>query len=257
MKKFFVVAGAVVVLAILSVLLLRTELQRASFALTLFSGEEQYENFNRVAELFPTSVMSPAPAPYDFPLGTKVALPGSFDYGGRDVNVETFLVETDTSALLVLHNGELVYERYLLTGGRDVNWLSMSVAKSFVSAGIGIASDQGLLDVEQRFAEIDPLIGARLFLEHVNLTFEGAYALAAFSGAPGPLVEGVPWGTDAVMKTTLKQAATFGRHVGLMDPWYDVDTGADLEVLRRDLQSSESGGYPALRRFFQELETRS
>ena len=163
MKKFFVVAGAVVVLAILSVLLLRTELQRASFALTLFSGEEQYENFNRVAELFPTSVMSPAPAPYDFPLGTEVALPGSFDYGGRDVNVETFLVETDTSALLVLHNGELVYERYLLTGGRDVNWLSMSVAKSFVSAGIGIASDQGLLDVEQAITVYVPALAGSAY----------------------------------------------------------------------------------------------
>ena len=54
--------------------------------------------------------------------------------------IEDFLRETDTSGLLVLKAGEILLERYLLTGGPQVNWFSMSVAKSFVSAGIGIAA---------------------------------------------------------------------------------------------------------------------
>ncbi len=163
MRKFFVVVGIVVGLIVLSSLLFRTELERANFALTLFSGEEQYQNFNRVASLFPTSEMTAAPAPYKFTTGDTISLPTSFDYAGARVDVETFLAETDTSALVVLHDGALVYERYLLTGGRAVNWLSMSVAKSFISAGIGIAVDQGLLDVEQSISDYVPALGGSAY----------------------------------------------------------------------------------------------
>ena len=163
MKKLVIATGIVVALALLSTLLLRTELRRASFALSLFSGEEQYQNFNRVAELFPTSTMTPAPAPYEFPTGEAAPLPESFDYAGVRVDVEAFLAETDTSALLVLHDGALVYERYLLTGGRAVNWLSMSVAKSFISAGIGIAADQGLLDIERSISSYVPALAGSAY----------------------------------------------------------------------------------------------
>ncbi len=163
MRKLLVVAGVVVCLAVVSSLLLRTELQRLGFAVTLFTGAEQYQNFNRVAQLFPTSTMTAAPTPHEFPAGPAATLPASFDYRGNRVDVETFLAETDTSALLVLHDGALVFERYLLTGGRDVHWLSMSVAKSFISAGIGIAVDAGLIDVEQPMTAYVPVLAGSAY----------------------------------------------------------------------------------------------
>jgi len=83
---------------------------------------------------------------------------------------------------------------------------------------------------------------------------DGGYVLAAFRGPPGPLVHDIPWGTEDVLQATLDRAAASGRTVGLLDPWYDVDTGADLISLRRELQSSE-GNVPATRRFLSDLET--
>lgn len=162
MKKLSVAAIAFAVLAAAS-LLLRTELQRAGFAVTLFTGAEQYDNFNRLADLFPTSVMSPAAQSHPFPDGPALTLPESFEYRGERVAVEAFLAGTDTSALLVLHDGAVVHERYMLTGGRAVNWLSMSVAKSFVSAGIGIAVDQGLVDIERAMTDYVPALGGSAY----------------------------------------------------------------------------------------------
>ena len=47
-------------------LLFAEQIRRASFALTLFSGAEQYQNFNRVAEVFPTDTMTAASQPHAF-----------------------------------------------------------------------------------------------------------------------------------------------------------------------------------------------
>jgi len=144
MKKILLGVGALVlVIAVGTGLYFKREIERAAFAATLFSGAEQYENFNRVAELYPVSTMKASQTPFEFGEGAAVALPTSFTYKGRTIDTETFLAETDTSALLVLKDGQVRSERYMLTGGRDVNWLSMSVAKSFVSAAIGIAIEEG------------------------------------------------------------------------------------------------------------------
>jgi CubicO group peptidase (beta-lactamase class C family) len=115
------------------------------FVATLFTGVEQDENFGRVAEYFPVSTMTRSPEPFDFADGPALALPASFTYAGHEYDTERFLSDTDTTALLVLQDGAVRYERYIRTGGRDVHWLSMSVAKSFVSAALGIAVAEGLI----------------------------------------------------------------------------------------------------------------
>ena len=72
-------------------------------------------------------------------------------------NVEAFLDETDTAALLVIKDGTVRFERYGLTGGPAVHWMSMSVAKSFVSALVGIAVGEGLIrDIDQPITDYVP-----------------------------------------------------------------------------------------------------
>ncbi|HVU04419.1 MAG TPA: serine hydrolase [Polyangiaceae bacterium] len=121
----------------------RHGLRRVWMGITLFHGAEQYENFAHTAELFPASTMPRSEKPFHFPEGPRITLPASFAYEGKPIDVEWFLSETDTSALLVLKDGAVRYERYALTGGRDVHWLSWSVAKSFISALVGIAIADG------------------------------------------------------------------------------------------------------------------
>lgn len=111
--------------------------------LNLFSGESQDEAFCRMGDFFATVDLAPSPKPYEFPSGPKLALPETFEFDGSTRTSAGFLADTDTAALLVLHEGLVRSEQYWLTGGADVQWISWSVAKSFVSALIGIAIGEG------------------------------------------------------------------------------------------------------------------
>ena len=116
--------------------------ERLSWVSSLFTGEEQHQNFNRVYEIFPTSKLFPSSKPLVFEKGAPLKLPSNFIFEDKVVNVDEYLSRTDTSALLILKDGKISYENYWLTGGKNVQWISMSVAKSFISALIGIAIDQ-------------------------------------------------------------------------------------------------------------------
>ena len=126
----------------------KSEIRRGYFALTLFSGKEQFENFARLPEIFPSRVMAASTTPYQFPpyRGATMGLPEHFTFDGRPVARDAFLAQTDTAALIVLKDGAVAYENYWLSGGQDVPWLSMSVAKSFLSAAIGIAVAEGHIE---------------------------------------------------------------------------------------------------------------
>ncbi|MER5221012.1 serine hydrolase domain-containing protein [Streptomyces flaveus] len=111
--------------------------------LGLFTGAPQYENFSRIKDLLPTCAMAPSSTPRPWPQGDTISLPETYVFASESRSTEEFLADTDTAALLVLIDGAVRHERYRLTGGPGVQWLSMSVAKSFVSALVGIAVDEG------------------------------------------------------------------------------------------------------------------
>ena len=112
-------------------------------SLAMFSGAPQHERFDRLYRLIPSSRLAAAATPHQFPDEPTVDLPASFEYRVNTLETEAFLDVTDTAALLVLRDGAVVHEQYRLTGGRDVQWISWSVAKSFVSAMVGIAVRDG------------------------------------------------------------------------------------------------------------------
>lgn len=144
MKKILI--GGIAALAVIGIaayFFLADNIDRATTIATLFTGEEQYQNFNRMDDMFPVNSVPASPQPFDFPEGTKVTLPETFVYKGNTVNTQDFISLTDTGALLVLKGGEVVYENYWLSGGRGEQWLSMSVAKSFISTLFGIAVEEG------------------------------------------------------------------------------------------------------------------
>lgn len=119
--------------------------QTSMIELGLFSGQPQYGNFCRFKDILPVSRMAAAATPFQFADGTSVALPQTYSFDGADKSTESFLADTDTAAVLVLKDGAVVHELYRLTGGRDVQWISWSVAKSFVSALVGIAVAEGAI----------------------------------------------------------------------------------------------------------------
>ncbi|RJO73755.1 class C beta-lactamase-related serine hydrolase [Nocardia panacis] len=110
----------------------------------LFTGIAQHENFGRMPSLADSVRMAPAPKPYEFP-SAPMRLPDTYTYDDSRRPVANLLVETETAALLVLVDGVIVSEQYWLSGGVDVPWLSMSVAKSAVSMLVGMAVADGAI----------------------------------------------------------------------------------------------------------------
>jgi CubicO group peptidase (beta-lactamase class C family) len=57
--------------------------------------------------------------------------------------LEVYLQESGTTAFLVVHDDELIYERYFNSYDETSIQSSFSMAKSFASALVGIAIDEG------------------------------------------------------------------------------------------------------------------
>ncbi|MFT7047956.1 MAG: CubicO group peptidase (beta-lactamase class C family) [Halioglobus sp.] len=110
----------------------------------LFVGD-RFENFRNMARFMPTSEMSPSPEPWDLGKNSN-----TLDYTGSFLDKPTTLAEfiglSDTSAFLVIKDGEIIYENYTHGDSRDSLHISFSMAKSFTSALLGIALDEGKLD---------------------------------------------------------------------------------------------------------------
>jgi len=130
---------------------------RVQVVSSLFTGAEQIDNFNRMHMMFPVTTMPAAEQPYSFPVVETVPLPTEFIYRGEQVETAEFLARTDTGAVLVIKDGAIQFEQYWRSGGQTQTWLSMSVAKSFISALIGIAIEQGhIRDINDPITDYAP-----------------------------------------------------------------------------------------------------
>lgn len=110
----------------------------------MFAGN-RFKNFRTMERFVPTSTMHAAKAPQQLGENTNT-LEFSTNFLGTPKNVDEFVDFSNTSALLVIKSGKIVYERYAHGDSSSSLHTSFSVAKSFVSALIGIAISQGHID---------------------------------------------------------------------------------------------------------------
>jgi CubicO group peptidase (beta-lactamase class C family) len=98
---------------------------------------------------FSQRTISPAPPAYHFPQRPSPQLFQTIQYrqGGRvkQTSVEEFLTATQTTSFIVLKDGAILDESYASGYTRDSIVTSLSIAKSFTSALIGIAIDEGAI----------------------------------------------------------------------------------------------------------------
>jgi CubicO group peptidase (beta-lactamase class C family) len=97
------------------------------------------------------------------PAGEEIDLPTPpIGVEGGGAGFEGLLRATDTLAFLVAREDELVYERYFGGAERQTLQTSFSVAKSFVSALVGIAIEDGLIgSVEDPVTDYVPELSER------------------------------------------------------------------------------------------------
>lgn len=79
-----------------------------------------------------------------FALGRSAArLDPTYTVDGKTWSLDDYLTKGDVKALVVLKDGQLVFERYLHGAGPSSRFISFSVGKSVTSVLFGIAVDEG------------------------------------------------------------------------------------------------------------------
>ena len=77
---------------------------------------------------------------------TDFKLPEKFTFEGVEQDLEKGLAHFKTDGLIILHDNKMLYEEYWNGNDRHSKHISWSVAKSLLSALIGIAVEEGLID---------------------------------------------------------------------------------------------------------------
>jgi len=116
--------------------------------LTLFDEERIVNNFSNMGKVFLTQTISQNGTIFKFNKSLE-QLPQTFTYKGKVTAVDEFLKRRATTALLVIKNDNIAFEKYYLDTTENDRRISWSMAKSFVSILFGMQVDAGKIDIEK------------------------------------------------------------------------------------------------------------
>ena len=120
--------------------------------------------FQHIRELIPTAkIARGAHLMRRLPRGEQELGQVAFCFQNRELTVQQFLEQTWTDGFVVLHEGRVVYERYMNGLAADTPHLLMSVSKSVTAAVAGILAGRGLLDVGAPVTAIVPELAGTSF----------------------------------------------------------------------------------------------
>ena len=112
---------------------------------TLYDKDKIVYNFLNMNKIFPTREIKASKNPKPLKRNIKT-LPETFFFEGEEKNLQEYLDYFWSDGMIVLHKNEMVYESYWLGNNENKRHISWSVAKSFISALVGIAYEEGLID---------------------------------------------------------------------------------------------------------------
>ena len=112
---------------------------------TLYDKDKIVYNFLNMDKIFPTREIKASKNPRPLKRNIKT-LPETFFFEGEEKNLQEYLDYFWSDGMIVLHKNEMVYENYWLGNNENKRHISWSVAKSFISALVGIAYEEGLID---------------------------------------------------------------------------------------------------------------
>jgi len=161
-RRFWPIFGKsiLVLIAVLVVagLFYRKELTRLYHVITLFEPDVVVDNFRNMDAMFDYRTVHRGETVFELS-SEKRALPETYIHEGEVKSTAEFIDETWTTGLIVLKGDKVAFEEYYLGNDKDSKAISWSVAKSFVSALVGIALEEGYIkDIEDPVTDYVPLL---------------------------------------------------------------------------------------------------
>lgn len=110
-------------------------------------------------------------------LPTGNAVPAIDDFIYQNRNIDSYLETNNTAAFIVVQNDTIVYEKYFNGATRETAYTAFSITKSFCSALLGIAIDQGFIsNVNDSITKYLPELAKefdKITLEHLLMMSSG------------------------------------------------------------------------------------
>lgn len=132
------IALILIALALAAGIWFREELGRLSAVLSLFDEDRIVANFSSMDTMFLTAPVPRGDGPVSpLPRGTAVEL---------RAEIETWITDRSVTSLMILKEGEIVFEEYYLGTGPEDRRISWSIAKSFLSALFGTLVESGEIE---------------------------------------------------------------------------------------------------------------
>ncbi|MEP5728391.1 MAG: serine hydrolase [Sulfitobacter sp.] len=129
----------------------REEIARLLAVRTLFSEDNIVHNFSNMSTAFLTVPVSRGDGPTsDLPYGPETTLPPE---------VDTWVTDRSVTALVVLKDAKIVFEDYYQGTSADDLRISWSVAKSYLSALVGILLEEGqIASIDDQVTQYAPML---------------------------------------------------------------------------------------------------
>ena len=113
----------------------------------LFDKNTISYNFINMKEFFPTSTpIKASENPHIFKKRDDFYMPELYEFGGEKKPIQEAIDYFNTDGLMILKDGEVLYENYWNKNKENSRHIIWAVSKSFLSALVGIALDEGLID---------------------------------------------------------------------------------------------------------------
>jgi len=121
----------------------KERIEKIDLALNLDNFTNTYLKMD---EYFDTKEIYNSDNIFVFPERKPATLPKEFKYENKLFNTKKYLDSSYTQGFLVLHKDSISFESYYLGQNKNTRHISWSVAKSFVSALMGIAINEGYIE---------------------------------------------------------------------------------------------------------------
>ena len=146
MKMYWIIIGLLFLL-ILFAIIFGPNAWRLYKVAHLFDKNTISYNFINMKEFFPTSTpIKASEDPYIFKKKDGFLMPNTYEFEGEEKQIIESIDYFNTDGLMILKDGEVHYENYWNENKETSRHIIWSVSKSFLSALVGIALDEGLIE---------------------------------------------------------------------------------------------------------------
>ena len=146
LKRWLIaIAGILILVVVVAVAVFWKDIQEIRGAMdyaNTFDPDTIVENFRSLYKKYPSTTVKRSGPVYELPQKHRELTP-TYVYEGETKTIDDWINRTDTTGLIVIKDGVVVFESYYQGNAKSTRCISMSVAKSFVSFLIGVALEEG------------------------------------------------------------------------------------------------------------------